>query len=225
LEAHKQAFIEFMLRVGVLSFGDFTTKSGRKTPYFINTGRYRTGAQMRELCGYYARTVQQRFLGRYDFLFGPAYKGIPLCVGTAMALAEQHGADVPFCFNRKEVKDHGEGGTLVGHLPQPGQRALFVEDVTTAGTSIRETLPLLEAVPGVRAMGLVISVDRMERGTGTESALAELSRNYGLETAAIVTVREIMEYLRGRSIDGRVVLDDALHARMLDYLAEYGGSS
>ena len=214
-----------MLRVGVLSFGDFTTKSGRKTPYFINTGRYRTGAQMRELCGYYARTIHERFRDRYDFLFGPAYKGIPLCVGTAMALAEQQGLDVPFCFNRQEAKDHGDGGLLVGHAPQPGQRALFVEDVTTAGTSIRETLPLLEAVPGVHATGLVISVDRMERGTGTQSALAELSAKYGMATASIVTVREIMEYLRGRSVDGKVVLDDTLHARMLDYLAEYGGTS
>jgi orotate phosphoribosyltransferase len=225
VEAHKQAFIDFMLRVGVLTFGDFTTKSGRKTPYFVNTGRYRTGAQMRELCGYYARTIHDRFEGSYDFLFGPAYKGIPLCVGTAMALAERHGVDVPFCFNRKEAKDHGEGGLLVGHVPEPGQRALFVEDVTTAGTSIRETLPLLEAVPGVRATGLVISVDRMERGTGTKNALAELGDTHGMQTAAIVSVREIMEYLRGRSVDGRVVLDDRLHGRMLDYLAEYGGTT
>jgi orotate phosphoribosyltransferase len=220
MQQYKQHFIEFMVRAKVLSFGDFVTKSGRSTPFFINTGKYRTGAQMQTLAGFYADAILDSGL-QFDVLFGPAYKGIPLVVATAMVLASR-GHDVPFCFNRKEAKDHGEKGTIVGHTPQDGERTLIVEDVTTAGTSIRETVPLLRALANVTVAGLVVSVDRMERGVGDQSALVELKAEFAMQTFSIVTVREVMQYLRGRNIDGQVVLDDAVHARMDEYLERYG---
>ena len=223
LETYKQDFIEFMVRSNVLTFGDFTTKSGRKTPFFINTGRYRTGDQMNRLAGFYADAIQAQGV-RFDFLFGPAYKGIPLAVAVAMELGRR-GIDVPFCFNRKETKVHGEGGTLVGHPPESGQRVLIVEDVTTAGTSIRETVPVLKAAADVRLAGLVVSVDRMERGQGTLNALTELKREFAMETFAIVTIIEISEYLRGREIDGKVVLTDELYEMIQVYRAQYGGTA
>lgn len=220
MQDYQQRFIDFMLRAEVLSFGDFVTKSGRDTPYFINTGRYRTGSQLHELGHFYADAILSHGV-EFDLLFGPAYKGIPLVVATAMALSER-GRDVPFCFNRKEAKDHGEGGRLVGQTPTAGQRVLFVEDVTTAGTSIRETVPLLRAVADVELAGLVVSVDRRERGIGAQTALRELAEEFRMTTFAIVDVEQIMSYLRGREVDGRVVLDEARHARMLAYRAQYG---
>jgi orotate phosphoribosyltransferase len=222
LPEYKQAFIEFMVRSQVLTFGDFVTKSGRQTPFFINTGRYRTGAQLAQLGGFYADAIEASGV-EFDFLFGPAYKGIPLVVATAMALSAR-GRDVPFCFNRKEAKDHGEGGVLVGHRPANQERALFVEDVTTAGTSIRETVPLLQAAAAVRPAGLVVSVDRMERGRGERSALSELQDEYQMPTFAIVNVQDVMEHLFERPIDGRVVLDASTRDRMLAYRATYGAS-
>ncbi|MCA9059165.1 MAG: orotate phosphoribosyltransferase [Planctomycetaceae bacterium] len=222
MEDYKQQFIEFMVRCNVLTFGDFTTKSGRKTPFFINTGRYRTGSQMQMLAGFYADAIQARQLA-FDFLFGPAYKGIPLVVAIAVELSRR-GVDVPFCFNRKEAKDHGEGGLLVGHPPAAGQRVLIVEDVTTAGTSIRETVPLLRAAAAVELAGLVVSVDRMERGIGDRNALTELREEFGMTTFAIVTIVEIADYLRNRTIDGQVVVTDELFDRIQAYRQQYGGS-
>ncbi|MEY4103888.1 MAG: Orotate phosphoribosyltransferase, partial [Planctomycetota bacterium] len=171
----QRRFVDFMLRVGVLTFGDFTTKSGRKTPYFVNTGRYRSGSQLVELGRAYADAIERSFPGGFDCLFGPAYKGIPLVVAISMAFAER-GREVEFCFNRKEAKDHGEGGVLVGRPLKDGDRVLIVEDVTTAGTSIRETVPLLRAAADIRLAGLVVSVDRQERASesSTHSALAEV---------------------------------------------------
>jgi orotate phosphoribosyltransferase len=222
LPGYKCEFIEFMVRSEVLTFGDFVTKSGRATPFFINTGRYRTGAQLTQLGRYYADAIEASGVA-YDFLFGPAYKGIPLVVATAMALSAR-GRDVPFCFNRKEAKDHGEGGTLVGHPPTDGQRALFVEDVTTAGTSIRDTVPLLQRAATVRPAGLVVSVDRMERGKGDRSALTELREEFQMPTFAIVTVADVMDHLLDREVDGRVVLNAETHERMLAYRKQYGAS-
>jgi orotate phosphoribosyltransferase len=157
-------------------------------------------------------------------LFGPAYKGIPLVTATAMALHDDHGQDVGFCFNRKEAKDHGEGGVLVGHRLRDGDRVVIVEDVTTAGTSIRESVPLLQAAAKVKLVGLVVAVDRMERGTGDKSALREVAETYGVKTVAIVTIDDIMQHLRGRAIDGKVVLTEELHARMAAYRAQYGAA-
>lgn len=223
MDAYKQEFIEFMVRAQVLTFGDFTTKSGRKTPYFVNTGKYRTGAQLARLGRYYAAAIVDR-LGAdpADVLFGPAYKGIPLVVTTAMALQAEHDRDVAFCFNRKEAKDHGEGGVLVGHKPADGERVLIVEDVTTAGTSVRETVPVLRAAADVRLAGLVVSVDRQERGQGERSALSELSDEYDMPTFAIVTIDEVTEHLHGREVDGTVHVDDESLARIQAYRAEYG---
>ena len=220
--SNKREFIEFMVRCGVLTFGDFVTKSGRRTPFFVNTGRYRTGDQLRQLAGFYARTITEQFGDGFDVLFGPAYKGIPLAVAIAMELARTSGRDVPFCFDRKEAKDHGEGGSLVGHPLAAGDRVLIVEDVTTAGTSIGETVPKLRAAADIRLAGLVVSVDRMERGSGDLAALAEIAHTWEMPTRAIVTIDEIMNDLRGREVDGRVVLDDETFERMVAYRREWG---
>jgi orotate phosphoribosyltransferase len=222
MDSHKHALIEFMVRSEVLRFGDFTAKSGRKTPYFVDAGRYRSGAQISQLARFYAQAIRAEFADRCDVLFGPAYKGIPLAVATAMALHDDHGQDVGYCFNRKEAKDHGEGGVLVGHRLRDGDRVVIVEDVTTAGTSIHETVPLLQAAAKIELCGLVVAVDRMERGRGDRSALAELRETYGVKTVAIVTIEDIMQHLRGRAIDGKVVLTDELYARMNAYRAQYG---
>lgn len=223
LETYKQDFIEFMVRSNVLTFGDFTTKSGRKTPFFINTGHYRTGEQMNRLAGFYADAIQASGL-EFDFLFGPAYKGIPLAVAVSMELSRR-GTDVPFCFNRKEAKDHGEGGTLVGHKPVAGERVLIVEDVTTAGTSIRETVPVLKTAADVTVAGLVVSVNRMERGQGTLNALTELRDEFSMQTFAIVDIAEIANFLRGREVDGTVVVTDELFEKIQAYRAQYGGEA
>lgn len=222
MDEYKQAFIEFMVECEVLRFGNFTTKSGRKTPYFINAGNYRTGSQMRRLAEFYAQAIVHNGV-EYDFLFGPAYKGIPLAVSVAMSLAKA-GRDVPFCFNRKEAKAHGEGGSLVGHVPQHGQRVLFVEDVTTAGTSIRETTPVLQSSAEVKLAGLVVSVDRQERGTSDATALTEIGQSYNMATFAIVTVTDIMQHLSGNTVNGERVLTQEHHAEMQAYLSRYGGA-
>jgi orotate phosphoribosyltransferase len=223
LETYKQNFIEFMVRANVLTFGDFTTKSGRKTPFFINTGRYRTGEQMYRLAGFYADAIQAQDVS-FDFLFGPAYKGIPLAVAIAMELSSR-GTDVPFCFNRKEAKTHGEGGNLVGHQPAAEERVLIVEDVTTAGTSIRETVPVLQAAAEVQLAGLVVSVDRMERGQGERNALTELRDEFSMPTFAIVTICEVADFLHGRKVDGNVVVTDELFGKIQDYRQQYGGTA
>ncbi len=225
LAPYKQEFIEFMVASEVLTFGDFVTKSGRNTPYFVNTGRYRTGAQLSRLAGYYAQTITEQFGDRFDVLFGPAYKGIPLAVGIAMELARRGDRDIPFCFDRKQVKDHGEGGQLVGHQLTDGERVLIVEDVTTAGTSIRETVPKLRATARIELAGLIVSVDRMERGNGDQAALVEISETWSMPTCAIVTIEEVMQYLHRRDLGGRVVLPDEVYGRMVDYRREYGPRS
>ena len=224
MEAYKKQFIEFMVRAGVLTFGDFTTKSGRKTPYFVNTGLYRTGDQMRRLGEFYADAIETGVGTDYDVLFGPAYKGIPLVVTTAVALSAR-GRDVSFCFNRKEAKDHGEKGVIVGHQPSDGDRFLIIEDVTTAGTSIRETVPILRHAANVELAGLVVSADRKERGTGNDTALAEVGREFAMPTFAIVTVHEVIDHLSENDVDGVRHLTDDLKAKMLAYLAEYGPQS
>ena len=219
---YKEEFITFMVRSGVLTFGDFVTKSGRRTPYFINTGNYKTGAQAGKLGDYYAACIQEQFPDGIDCLFGPAYKGIPLVVSAAAALYRNYGRDLPYCFNRKEAKDHGEGGSLVGYKPQDGDRVAIVEDVVTAGTAVRESIALFRDVAKVDIRALFVSVDRMERGTRDCSTLDELRQDYGIAVCPIVTVREIMAFLHNRELDGKVWLDDATLVRMEAYLAEYG---
>jgi orotate phosphoribosyltransferase len=210
----QQDFIDFMLDVGVLTFGDFTTKSGRKTPYFVNTGLYRSGVQMRTLGRAYADAIEASFPDGFDVLFGPAYKGIPLVVAVSMAFAER-GREVEFCFNRKEAKDHGEGGVIVGRKLCDGDRVLIVEDVTTAGTSIRETVPILRAAADVQLAGLIVSVNRMERGTTDRTALDELAEEFSMSTRSIVNLDEILEHLGDRLGAGE-------RSRVSAYRAEYG---
>ncbi len=224
MEAYQREFLDFLVRSEVLSFGDFTTKSGRKSPWFVNTGRFRTGAQLDRLGRFYAAAILEHLGADFDVLFGPAYKGIPLAVATAIALERDHGKSVGVAFNRKEAKDHGEGGSLVGHVPAAGERVLIVEDVTTAGTSIRETVPLLRAAATVELAGLCVAVDRGERGPdgGEVTALEGIGREFGMPCFAIVTVHDVLEHLHGRELDGRVVLDDAARARIEAHLAEHG---
>lgn len=221
---YQEEFIQFMVRSGVLTFGDFTTKSGRKTPYFINTGNYKTGAQADALGSYYAACIKEHLeeAGGADVLFGPAYKGIPLVVTATASLYRTYGLDYPYAFNRKEAKDHGEGGNLVGAKLKAGDRVAIVEDVVTAGTAVRETIALFETIAPVKINALFVSVDRMERGTGDISALDELRQTYGISVFPIVTVRQIIDFLHNRPIDGKVYIDDAMKARMEEYLATYG---
>ena len=224
---YQEGFIEFMVRAGVLTFGDFTTKSGRKTPYFINTGNYRTGAQAAALGDYYAACIHEHLpeAGGADVLFGPAYQGIPLAVTAAASLFRNYGEDLPYCFNRKEAKDHGEGGLMVGAQVRDGDRIAIVEDVVTAGTAVRESIALFRDIADVKITALFVSVDRMERGTGDRSALDELREAHGIAVYPIVTVRQIRDYLHNRPIDGKVYIDDETKARMEAYLQTYGAKS
>jgi orotate phosphoribosyltransferase len=218
-----RGFIDLMVRCDVLTFGDFVAKSGRRTPYFVNAGRFRTGAQVAALGRAYAAAIDEAFGDDVDVLFGPAYKGIPLAVTTAIALHTEHGRDLAYCFDRKEAKDHGEGGNLIGHQLQDGDRVVIVEDVTTAGTSIRQTVPLLRATADVDLVGLVVGVDRRERGTREDlSALDELADDLGLRTVALATIDDIVEHLRDREVDGRRVLGDDDLARIEAYRAQHG---
>lgn len=222
MEQYKKEFIEFMIDCEVLRFGDFVTKSGRKTPFFVNTGFYRTGAQLRKLGEYYAKAIESTFGTDFDVLFGPAYKGIPLSVAASMALSEHYGADIRYCSNRKEVKDHGDKGILLGGPIGDGDRVVIIEDVTTAGTSIHETLPIIQAQGDVNVLGLVVSVDRMERGQGEKSTLKEIEEQFGFKTTAIVTMADVVEHLYNREYKGRVVIDDKLKAAIDAYYEQYG---
>jgi len=223
MEAYKQEFIEFMIDCNVLKFGDFVTKSGRQTPFFVNTGFYRTGAQLQRLGEYYARAIHDSFGLDFDVLFGPAYKGSPLTVAATMAISGLYGKDIRYCSNRKEVKDHGDKGILLGSPITDGDRIVLIEDVTTAGTSIEETMPILKAQGDVQPLGLIVSVDRMEKGKDTEkSALRAIEEKYGLKTAAIVTMEEVVSHLYNREYKGRVVIDDTLKGRIDDYYKKYG---
>lgn len=225
MEPHKEQFIEFMVRSNVLTFGDFIIKSSRKTPFFMNTGNYSNGAQLATLGRFYAEAVQHEFPERIDVLFGPAYKGIPLVAATAMTLATSFNCQGGFCFNRKEAKDHGEGGMLIGHRLQENETVVIIEDVATAGTSIRESISLLRKAAPVRVIGLMVSVDRMERGNTPLSALAQLREEFDIRTGAIVNIEEIVEYLHNRPVDGTVVLDDIHYEKMMEYRVIYGAAS
>lgn len=222
MNKYKEEFIEFMVDCNVLKFGDFVTKSGRRTPFFVNTGFYRNGAQLRRLGHYYARAIESSFGTDFDILFGPAYKGIPLSVAATMALSEEYGKEIRYCSNRKEVKDHGDTGILLGSPISDGDKIVIIEDVTTAGTSIAETMPIIRAQADAQVLGLVVSVDRMERGQGEKSALAEISEKYGLKTTAIVTMAEVVEHLYNKPYKGKVIIDDTLKAAIDAYYKEYG---
>jgi orotate phosphoribosyltransferase len=222
MDKYKKEFIVFMVRSRVLTFGNFLTKSGRQTPYFINTGNYQTGRQLGMLGEFYAQAMRANLGRDFNVLFGPAYKGIPLAASTAIALCGLYSHDVSVCFNRKEAKDHGEGGSIIGHRPAAGDRIVIVDDVITAGMSVKESAALLSATEGVVLRGLVVSVDRMEKGPSGTSALAEAKTAYGMDTAAIVTIDDIVSFLHNRKIDGTIVIDDAMKATIDEYRARYG---
>lgn len=219
---YKKEFIEFMVKSNVLTFGDFTAKSGRKTPYFVNTGNYKTGYQAARLGEFYADCIVKNGLDKVDALFGPAYKGIPLVVTTSIALSNKYGMDINYCFNRKEAKDHGEGGSIVGYKLKDGDKIVIIEDVITAGTAISECVPMLREVADIDICGLVLSVDRMERGKNDISAVQEVQKLYGITTYPIVTSREIIDNIYNVNIDGKVYIDDAMKAKMESYLEQYG---
>ncbi len=222
MEQYKKDFIEFMVDCGVLKFGDFVTKSGRKTPFFVNTGFYRTGKQLRKLGEYYARAIADAYGFDFDILFGPAYKGIPLSVATSMAISEFYDKEIKYCSNRKEVKDHGDTGILLGSPINNGDKVVIIEDVTTAGTSIGETMPILNAQGDVSVLGLVVSVDRMERGKGEKSALKEIEEVYGIKTTAIVTMKEVVEHLYNKPYNGTIIIDDTIKNAIDAYYEQYG---
>ena len=223
MEDYKKQFIEFMVDSQVLKFGDFTLKSGRKSPFFMNAGAYVTGAQLRRLGEYYARAIHDHYGLDFDVLFGPAYKGIPLSVATTMAISELYGKEIRYCSNRKEVKDHGDTGILLGSKLKDGDRVVIIEDVTTSGKSIEETFPIIKAQADVEIKGLIVSLNRMERGLESEkSALKEIQEKYGFETNAIVTMEEVEECLNNRPYQGTVLIGDALKASIDEYYAQYG---
>ena len=223
MEQYKQEFIEFMIDCQVLKFGDFVTKSGRKTPFFVNTGFYRTGAQLRKLGAYYAKAIHDRFGLEFDVLFGPAYKGIPLTVAATIAISEQYGRDIRYCSNRKEVKDHGDTGILLGSKLKDGDRVVIIEDVTTSGKSIEETFPIIKAQGDIEIKGMMVSLNRMETGKGGKKcALDEITELYGFAANAIVTMEEVVEYLYNKECQGRIIIDDTLKAAIDAYYEEYG---
>lgn len=222
MEQYKQEFIEFMVESNVLKFGDFTLKSGRKSPFFMNAGAYVTGYQLMRLGEYYAKAIHDNFGDDFDVLFGPAYKGIPLSVATTIAYHSLYGKEIRYCSNRKEVKDHGDAGILLGSPIKDGDRVVIIEDVTTSGKSIEETFPIIQAQGDVKILGLMVSLNRMEKGKGDKSALDEIHEKYGFEAKAIVTMAEVIEHLYNRQCQGRVVIDDSLKTAIDAYYDIYG---
>lgn len=222
MEQYKQDFIGFMVDSNVLKFGEFTLKSGRKSPFYMNAGSYVTGAQLRKLGEYYAKAIHDNYGDDFDILFGPAYKGIPLSVATTMAFSELYGKEIKYCSNRKEVKDHGDAGILLGSPIADGDRVVIIEDVTTSGKSIEETFPIIRAQGNVKILGLMVSLNRMERGKGSKGALQEIQETYGFPANAIVTMQEVTEYLYNREYKGRIYIDDEIKKALDSYYQQYG---
>lgn len=222
MEQYKKEFIEFMVDSNVLKFGEFTLKSGRKSPFFMNAGAYVTGSQLKKLGEYYAKAIYDNYGADFDVLFGPAYKGIPLSVATSIAFSTLYGREIRYCSNRKEVKDHGDVGILLGSDLNDGDRVVIIEDVTTSGKSIEETFPILRAQANVDVVGMMVSLNRQERGKTQQNALAEIREIYGIETGAIVTMEEVVEHLYNKTYNGRVLIDDKMKEAIDAYYAQYG---
>ena len=223
MEAYKQEFIEFMVESDVLKFGEFTLKSGRKSPFFMNAGAYVTGSQLKKLGEYYAKAIHDKYGDDFDVLFGPAYKGIPISVVTAIAYSELYGKEVRYCSDRKEEKDHGaDKGSFLGSKLQDGDRVVMIEDVTTSGKSMEETVPKVRGAADVEIVGLMVSLNRMEKGKGDKSALSEIKETYGFETNAIVTMEEVVEHLYNRECNGKVVIDNKTKEAIDAYYEIYG---
>ena len=222
MEQYKQEFIEFMVDCKALKFGEFTLKSGRKSPFFMNAGAYVTGSQLMKLGESYAKAIHDTYGDDFDVLFGPAYKGIPLSVVTAIAFSELYGKEIRYCSNRKEVKDHGDTGILLGSKIKDGDKVVIIEDVTTSGKSIEETFPIVKAQGDVEIIGLMVSLNRMEKGKGDKCALDEIKELYGMQANAIVTMDEVIEHLYNKPCQGKVVIDDAMKEKIDAYYAQYG---
>ena len=224
MEQYKQEFIDFMVESDVLKFGDFTLKSGRKSPFFMNAGAYVTGTQLMRLGEYYAKAIHETYGDDFDVLFGPAYKGIPISVVTAVAYAKLYGKEVRYCSDRKEEKDHGaDKGSFLGSKLKDGDRVVMIEDVTTSGKSMEETVPKVKGAADVEIVGLMVSLDRMEVGKGgVKCALDEVHDLYGFETNAIVTMKEVIEHLYNKEYKGKVIIDDTLKAAIDAYYEQYG---
>lgn len=222
MESYKREFIEFMVESQVLKFGEFTLKSGRKSPFFMNAGAYVTGSQLRRLGQYYAKAIHDHYGEDFDVLFGPAYKGIPLSVATTIAFSELYGKDIKYCSNRKEEKDHGDAGILLGSPIKDGDRVVIIEDVTTSGKSIEETFPIIKAQGDVKIVGLMVSLNRMERGKGYKSALEEIQELYGFKANAIVSMKDVVEHLYNRECLGQIVINDKIKADIDAYYEQYG---
>ena len=223
MEAYKSEFIEFMVESDVLKFGEFTLKSGRKSPFFMNAGAYVTGNQLKKLGEYYAKAIHDTYGDDFDVLFGPAYKGIPLSVATTIAYSELYGKEIRYCSNRKEEKDHGDTGILLGSKIKDGDRVVIIEDVTTSGKSIEETFPIIKAQGDVKIVGLMVSLNRMEKGLSTnKSALDEIKEKYGFNANAIVSMEEVVEHLHNKPYNGRVVIDDSIKEAIDAYYEQYG---
>lgn len=224
MEAYKSEFIEFMVESDVLKFGEFTLKSGRKSPFFMNAGAYVTGSQLMRLGEYYAKAIHETYGDDFDVLFGPAYKGIPISVVTAVAYSKLYGKEIRYCSDRKEEKDHGaDKGSFLGSSLKDGDKVVMIEDVTTSGKSMEETVPKVRGAANVEIVGLMVSLNRMEKGLGGEkSALEEIKEKYGFDTNAIVTMEEVVEHLYNRECQGRVVINDEIKARIDEYYRQYG---
>lgn len=223
MEAYKKEFIEFMAESEVLKFGDFTLKSGRKSPFFMNAGAYVTGSQLSRLGEYYAKAIHDHYGTDFDVLFGPAYKGIPLSVATTIAFSRLYGKEIRYCSNRKEVKDHGDTGILLGSKIKDGDRVVIIEDVTTSGKSIQETFPIIQAQGDVTILGLMVSLNRMEKGLETDKcALDEIREKYGFPANAIVSMADVVECLYNRPCQGRLIIDDKMKEAIDKYYEQYG---
>jgi len=222
MERYKEEFIEFLVQSEALKFGDFTTKSGRKTPFFINVGQFASGKQLNQLAAFYAQAIVEKFGKSFDILFGPAYKGIPLSVAVAMELERKFGVNVSYCSIRKEEKDHGDKGSFLGKKPTKGQKIVLIEDVTTAGTSIYETMPELEKIENIEVLGLVISVNRCEKGKTDKTALTELENAFNMKATSIVTMKEVIGYLYNKEVLGKIWIDDKLKKKIDEYYEKYG---
>lgn len=219
---HTDAFVHFLVETGALRFGEFTTKSGRQTPYFINTGEFRTGKALGRLARFYAEAYEQHFGNRADNLFGPAYKGIPLCAATAMALDTHFDRNLSFTYNRKEAKDHGEGGVLVGNTYKEPAQVVIIEDVITAGTSVNETMQAFQHYPNAKVVGLLVSVDRRERLDNGKSALQQVQDAYGIEARAIISIDDIIAFLQSADNRSAIGAPTDLLERVDAYRRQWG---
>ncbi len=223
MEAYKQEFIEFMVESDVLKFGEFTLKSGRKSPFFMNAGLYVTGTQLHKLGQYYAKAIHEHYGEDFDVLFGPAYTGIPIGVATCIAFSELYGKEIKYCSNRKEAKDHGDAGILLGSPIKDGDKVVIIEDVTTSGKSIEETFPIIKAQGDVEILGLMVSLNRMEKGRDSDkSALEEIKEKYGFDASAIVSMADVVEHLYNKDCNGKVVINDEIKTAIDKYYEQYG---